>query len=266
MVGHRQRVRRFCCALLGDQPLDLLQQREWTWFPNFGFADRHLFAQVWNTAYLPLSSNSVFDRFGTTYNVSRVLSVATNSLNETAYENYSPLYLPSVYSMYIFAAFALATAAIVHTALYHGADIIKSARRMKVEEEDVHMRLMKKYPEVPDWWYLVFLLLAVGMSLAVALVSTSVKSPFRRMPLTPRRRAGIHDDAPVVGTAPLSRIWEPLRPSRWFYLRAHGNSGELRPDTPFSALALTSLHLARSKSTSQRNSSRVSLSLVNLSP
>lgn len=59
----------------------------------------------------------------------------------------------------------------MHTALYHGKDIVKRARRIAVEEDDVHMKLMRKYPEVPDWWYCAFLVVAVALSLVVACVS-----------------------------------------------------------------------------------------------
>lgn len=138
-----------------------------------GVADPLAFAkkQVWHTAYLPISSNSVFDRFGSEYDVSRVLNTTSRTLNSTAYSAYSQPYVPATYAIYFGAAFALATAALMHTALYHGKDIVKRARRIVVEEDDVHMKLMRKYPEVPDWWYCAFLVVAVALSLVVACVS-----------------------------------------------------------------------------------------------
>ena len=32
--------------------------------------------------------------------------------------------------------------------------------------EDIHARLMKSYPEVPEWWYLAVLLVAMGIGMA----------------------------------------------------------------------------------------------------
>lgn len=32
--------------------------------------------------------------------------------------------------------------------------------------EDVHWRLMKRYPEVPEWWFLVVLLISLGIGMA----------------------------------------------------------------------------------------------------
>jgi len=48
-------------------------------------------------------------------------------------------------------AFALTTAAVVHTVLHQGPRIYKTLRFGKAEEDDIHMKLMRQYPEVPDW-------------------------------------------------------------------------------------------------------------------
>ena len=107
----------------------------------------------WDLAYFPIYSNEPFDRFGKTYNVSHVL-LPNDTFNETAYNLYSPLYLSTTYAMTYLLSFALSTAALVHTALYHGKSLIDGVRKMKVENDDIHAKLMRNYREVPDWWYL----------------------------------------------------------------------------------------------------------------
>lgn len=99
------------------------------------------------------------------YNVSAVLD-ASNRFNLTAYENYSPLYLPATYAMTYMLAFALSTCVLVHTILYHGRSLLNGMKKIRVEQDDIHAKLMRNYPEVPDWWYLVcffgfFLLMVV---------------------------------------------------------------------------------------------------------
>ncbi|GAA5913408.1 hypothetical protein JCM8208_004757 [Rhodotorula glutinis] len=135
------------------------------------------YTNVWNTAYLPMSTTAVFDRFGESYDTSKVVETATKSLNVTAYNEYSPLFLPITYATAYGVSFALSTAVIVHTALYFGKDILQRIRNVRhgEKEADVHMRLMKVYPEVPDWWYLAFLSVAVGISIVtVACWDTSM--------------------------------------------------------------------------------------------
>ncbi|ORY88573.1 OPT oligopeptide transporter [Leucosporidium creatinivorum] len=124
------------------------------------------YTNVWDSAYLPISSSSVYDRFGETYQTSAVVDTARMALNVTAYEEYSPLYLPITYATSYGLAFMLATSIIVHTAIYHGKEIMARVRSVKNSEDDIHMKLMREYPEVPDWWYMVFLVISVGMSIA----------------------------------------------------------------------------------------------------
>ncbi|KAF8306444.1 OPT oligopeptide transporter [Clavulina sp. PMI_390] len=108
---------------------------------------------VWHFASFPMMANSPFDRFGAEYNISRVINTADHTFNQTAYDGYSPLYLPANYAMTYLLAFTLTTCIITHTLLYHGKDLMNGLKRMKMEEDDIHAKLMRYYPEVPDWWY-----------------------------------------------------------------------------------------------------------------
>lgn len=123
------------------------------------------YTNTWDLAYFPLNDSNPYDRYGMIYNVSAVLD-ASNRFNLTAYENYSPLYLPATYAMTYMLAFALSTCVLVHTILYHGRSLLNGMKKIRVEQDDIHAKLMRNYPEVPDWWYLVcffgfFLLMVV---------------------------------------------------------------------------------------------------------
>lgn len=93
-----------------------------------------------------------YDRFGQEYDVPRVLT-AQDTFNMTAYEDYSPLYLPAAFAMTYLLAFALSTCVIVHAVLYHGRTLLNGFKRIRLEDDDIHLKLMQNYPEVPDWWY-----------------------------------------------------------------------------------------------------------------
>ena len=113
-----------------------------------------------------------YDRFGDSYNVSRVLT-AQDTFDLNAYDNYSPLYLPAAFAMTYLLAFALSTCVIVHTVLYHGRTLLRGFKRMRLEDDDIHLRLMQNYPEVPDWWYGSVFVLFFGL----AIVAAEVRSP-----------------------------------------------------------------------------------------
>ena len=103
---------------------------------------------------LPLLSSSTFDNTGALYNVSRVVDKDLNFVL-SKYEQYSPMYVSMSYSLTYGLSFAAVTAIIVHTYLYHGKEIWAKFKDSRHGGEDIHKRLMNKYPEVPEWWYVV---------------------------------------------------------------------------------------------------------------
>lgn len=110
------------------------------------------YTNTWELSHFPISGNEPFDRFGDPYNVSFILQT-DDRFNATAYAEYSPLYLPATYAMTYLLGFALMTCVLVHTVLYHGHSLLNGMKRMRVEPDDIHAKLMRNYPEVPDWWY-----------------------------------------------------------------------------------------------------------------
>ena len=114
---------------------------------------------------MPIGGRNTYDRFGRTYNVTRILDDTGRRFSLSRYEEYSALYLPGPYAIVYLLAFALSTALLVHTILYHSRMVYNGLKRIKVEEEDVHAKLMRAYPEVPDRWYaticLAFFMMAI---------------------------------------------------------------------------------------------------------
>lgn len=65
---------------------------------------------------------------------------------------------------------------LTHTLLYHGRAVLNGMKRMDVEKDDIHAKLMRNYAEVPDWWYA-----SVGvlfMALAVVANEVRTSSPY----------------------------------------------------------------------------------------
>ena len=115
----------------------------------------HQFAHVqtqqsWYLSYFPISDNNPYDQFGQIYNVTRVLT-SDNKFDPVAYNKYSPLFLPATYAMTYLLAFALSTCLVTHTLLYHGRTLLNGLKRNRLEADDIHAKLMRIYPEVPNW-------------------------------------------------------------------------------------------------------------------
>jgi OPT family small oligopeptide transporter len=119
--------------------------------------------------YLPLSANKNFDNTGMVYNTSRILNDDL-TLNVEAYEEYSPLLIGPVFTMAYALGFAALISTVTHVALFYGKDIWRRTKNAKYEEPDIHLKLMRKYPEAPEWWFMA----VFGISFAFAMVASQV--------------------------------------------------------------------------------------------
>lgn len=79
------------------------------------------------------------------------------------------MFLAPTFALNYGLSFAALMAAIVHTAMFHGKEIWYRFRAARNQEPDVHMRLMKKYNEAPDWWYGALFVIAMALGLATVL-------------------------------------------------------------------------------------------------
>ena len=57
---------------------------------------------------------------------------------------------------------------IVHTLLYHSRTLLQGLTQTRIEKDDIHAKLMRNYPEVPDWWYGLAFVLFFGLAIVAA--------------------------------------------------------------------------------------------------
>jgi hypothetical protein len=105
------------------------------------------YTDVWKLSHFPMAANIPYDRWGHQYNISRVATGPSHTFDSTAYESYSALFLPTTYVLAYLLSFALATAMITHTILYHGPTIVENVLRPNVLDDDIHAKLMRRHPE-----------------------------------------------------------------------------------------------------------------------
>jgi OPT family oligopeptide transporter len=109
---------------------------------------------VFYSQFLPVSVGLAFDNTGLPYNLSAV--VTNNTFDLVKYEQYSPMFLPITYAVTYGTIFAIYPAVVVHTFLWYRHDIVRQFRRSLHDETDIHSYLMRRYREVPHWWYVTF--------------------------------------------------------------------------------------------------------------
>lgn len=126
------------------------------------------YTNLWNSKNYPIVTAGLFLENGTSYNKSEIL--IDKVFDEASYIKYGPMRMDSFFALTYGVGFAGLTATLVHTALYHGREIRERWKSARAENEDIHSRLMRVYPEVPDWWYGLLFVLTFGLSLVTCIV------------------------------------------------------------------------------------------------
>ncbi|KAK5050578.1 hypothetical protein LTR84_003860 [Exophiala bonariae] len=118
--------------------------------------------------YLPINTSRTFDNTATRYNVTKILTPEF-TLDLEKYKTYSPIFLAPTFFLNYGLSFAGLTASLVHTILFHRKEIWYRFKEARNQEPDIHFKMMKKYPEAPDWWYGVLWVVAMAFGLATVL-------------------------------------------------------------------------------------------------
>ncbi|CAF1161912.1 unnamed protein product [Didymodactylos carnosus] len=106
------------------------------------------YTNVWDFKNMPLISLSLFFPNGKYYSPKIDISGTTEPFRMS---------VSNVLSIYF--TFAFFPTLITHTIVFHGKDIWKQFRTsFKNRQNDVHCVLMSRYPEAPEWWYLILFL------------------------------------------------------------------------------------------------------------
>ncbi|KAG1146924.1 hypothetical protein G6F37_000865 [Rhizopus arrhizus] len=135
---------------------------------------------VWNAQSFPFLSNDIFQLYpnGTSrqYPQHQMLN-SDNTVNQTALAEIGPPVYSTVFSIsYVVLNMAL-TATISHIILFYGKQIWSTLRvftkNLNSGDVDIHMKLMKSYPEVPQWWYYGIFIGGAAVNIGIAYTNHS---------------------------------------------------------------------------------------------
>ncbi|XP_077248499.1 oligopeptide transporter 7-like [Tasmannia lanceolata] len=122
---------------------------------------------IYKAKTFPIFSGGLFNSSGQDYNISSIINSNFN-LDVKAYDRNGPLYLSTFFAMTYGVGFASLTATVVHVLLFHGSDIWKlSKSAFKERKMDVHTRLMSKYKQVPEWWFICILIVNIAATVFI---------------------------------------------------------------------------------------------------
>lgn len=133
---------------------------------------------------IPVMNNAhIYDKTGMRRFVAQkdLLNDYDYQLNQTTYENSKPFYLTSLFSLAYFNSFLSIAAVFSHVLLWHGKSVYKqfkdALKQLKNDDEDDLNVMMRSYTDVPDWFYLAFLVVFTSIQVLNGLL-TSYKMPW----------------------------------------------------------------------------------------
>ncbi|CAK9235221.1 unnamed protein product [Sphagnum troendelagicum] len=120
---------------------------------------------VYNAKTFPIFSSSLFQANGQDYDITTVVD-SNFELNLTAYEEVGNIHLSTFFAMTYGFGFAGLAATVSHVALFYGKEIwLRTRASFKNNEVDVHTRLMRRYKDIPSWWFLILTIVGIGASI-----------------------------------------------------------------------------------------------------
>ncbi|KAI8334789.1 OPT family small oligopeptide transporter [Chlamydoabsidia padenii] len=124
------------------------------------------YSNVWDAKLFPILTQQLFTSDGSPWNNSMVLT-PEKFLDEAAYAAYGPMRMSTFFAITYGIGFAGVTSVLTHTFLFHGSEIMRQFRASREDNEDIHHKLMRAYPEVPGWWYYIIFIISFSVSFAV---------------------------------------------------------------------------------------------------
>ncbi|XP_042494248.1 oligopeptide transporter 4-like [Macadamia integrifolia] len=126
----------------------------------------------------PIFSSQLFTSDGQTYNISAIVN-NNFELDIPSYKNEGQIHLSMFFALTYGFGFATIAATLTHVGFFYGREIYDRFRASYSGKIDIHTRLMKKYEDIPQWWFYVLLLLSVVVSLVLCTVlNNQVQMPW----------------------------------------------------------------------------------------
>ncbi|XP_068657023.1 oligopeptide transporter 4-like [Aristolochia californica] len=116
----------------------------------------------------PFISSSLYASNGQEYNTSAIVTDKFE-LDVNTYEKQGRVNLALFFAVSYGLGFANVASTLTHCALFYGREICNQLRSSYQGKMDIHSRLMKRYKDIPGWWFYLLLLVTVAVSLCLCI-------------------------------------------------------------------------------------------------
>ncbi|CAL5358229.1 unnamed protein product [Camellia sinensis] len=126
----------------------------------------------------PIFSSYLFTAQGQRYNISAIVNNKFE-IDMAQYQQQGRLHLSMFFAFTYGFGFATIASTLTHVGLFHGRELYDRFRASYTGKEDIHTRLMRKYEDIPSWWFYVLLGVTVAASLVLCIfLNNQVQMPW----------------------------------------------------------------------------------------
>jgi OPT family oligopeptide transporter len=123
---------------------------------------------LYSAKTFPIFTSDLFTSNGQPYNITLIVNDEFK-LDLPAYEQIGSVHLSMFFAITYGFSFATIASTLTHVALFYGREISDRYRASSKGKEDIHTKLMKKYEDIPSWWFYLLLVVTVAVSLMMCL-------------------------------------------------------------------------------------------------
>ncbi|KAL5540324.1 hypothetical protein UlMin_042886 [Ulmus minor] len=132
---------------------------------------------LYGATKFPIFSSHLFTAKGQIYNITAIVNDKFE-LDIPSYQEQGRIHLSMFFALTYGFGFATIASTLTHVAFFYGREIYQRYSASYTGKEDIHTKLMRRYKDIPSWWF--YLMLAV--TLAVSLVLCTVLKDQVQMP------------------------------------------------------------------------------------
>ncbi|XP_008803572.1 oligopeptide transporter 4-like isoform X2 [Phoenix dactylifera] len=124
---------------------------------------------LYNAQTFPIFSSNLFTSTGQPYDITSIVNDKFE-IDMEAYEKHGRINLSVFFAVTYGLGFATIASTITHVALFYGREIYDRFRASYNGKPDIHTKLMRKYEDIPGWWFHLLLVLTIVVSLILCTV------------------------------------------------------------------------------------------------
>ncbi|XP_078150388.1 oligopeptide transporter 4-like [Carex rostrata] len=124
---------------------------------------------LYNAKTFPIFSSHLFTGNGSLYDIEAIVNDKFE-IDINAYQKQGKIHLSTFFALSYGLNFAMIASTLTHVAFFYGREIYERFRVSYKGKPDIHTKLMKRYDDIPAWWFHFLLVLSLIVSVLLCTI------------------------------------------------------------------------------------------------